>query len=150
MNNQGSFTTYATPVGKRGGGRMVMSGLYEYVRHPIYAGSICILVGMSIITKSSMRLLMTAAYGLVVERKARKEEEEMENAFGLEYKEYCKRVPNRFVPKLDHLRRASEVEEKEKEATRVVEHAAAKAAKPRFMYNGNRTVDDSHRGGLFP
>lgn len=93
-----AFTALATPVNRQKGGRLVVSGLYEYVRHPIYAGNIACLMSISIMTGNAMRLLLTAAYWMLVEMKTRKEEIEMVDKFGLEYNEYCKRVPHKFFP----------------------------------------------------
>ena len=93
-----AFTAFSTPVSKRKGGKLVTDGLFAYIRHPVYAGNLCCFIGISIMTGSSMRLFLTGAYWLLVEMKTRKEEEELVEVFGLEYGEYCKRVPDKFIP----------------------------------------------------
>lgn len=93
-----AFTAFSTPVSETKGGRLVMGGLYEYIRHPIYSGNLLLLVGLSVTTGSAMRLLLTGAYYLLVEVKTRKEEEGMKKMYGLEYEEYCNKVPSKFLP----------------------------------------------------
>lgn len=94
----GSFTPFFSPVSSDSGGKVVVSGLYQYVRHPLYAGNLGAMVGWSVMTDSSMRLLLTLAYYLVIDKKSKKEEEALMLEFGSTYRDYKLKVPNRFLP----------------------------------------------------
>jgi len=95
----GSFTAYPVPVPKEKGGILIRSGIFSVVRHPIYAGNLCCFIGLSIITESSMRLLLTLFYYLYVEIKSKQEEDEMLKVYGEQYSRYKKEVYGKFVPK---------------------------------------------------
>lgn len=94
----GSFTPFFSPVPSGSGGKVITSGLYKYVRHPIYAGNLAAMVGWSVTTGSAMRLLLSLVYYLVVDRKSRREEEALMMEFGSAYQTYKVKVPNRFFP----------------------------------------------------
>mmetsp|Transcript_3758 Transcript_3758/g.7186 ORF Transcript_3758/g.7186 Transcript_3758/m.7186 type:complete len:378 (+) Transcript_3758:56-1189(+) len=95
----GSFTPFFSPLPSGSGGKVITSGLYQYVRHPIYAGNLAAMVGWSVTTGSAMRLLLTLVYFLVVDRKSQREEEALMVEFGTEYGTFKTKVPNRFFPK---------------------------------------------------
>eukprot|EP00555_Chaetoceros_dichaeta_P002522 CAMPEP_0198249248 /NCGR_PEP_ID=MMETSP1447-20131203/823_1 /TAXON_ID=420782 /ORGANISM="Chaetoceros dichaeta, Strain CCMP1751" /LENGTH=306 /DNA_ID=CAMNT_0043933831 /DNA_START=37 /DNA_END=957 /DNA_ORIENTATION=- len=94
----GSFTAFPVPVPKEKGGDLIQSGIFSLVRHPVYAGNLCCFVGLSIMTESSMRLLLTAFYYIYVEIKSQQEEEEMLVLFGEEYSGYKQQVRGKFIP----------------------------------------------------
>ncbi len=80
-------------------GELVISGVYDRVRHPQYFGLFLITVGMliqwpTIITAAMWPILMLMYYRL-----ARREEKEMESRFGDKYITYRQRVPM-FWPRL--------------------------------------------------
>jgi len=113
----GAFTAFSTPVSKHKHGRLVMTGLYDQVRHPVYAGNIVALVGLSIMSKSAMRLVLTGFYCLLIEMKTRKEEFEMKKTYGLEYTFYCKRVSQKFIPTSLLIKTSITKEERKEEPT---------------------------------
>jgi protein-S-isoprenylcysteine O-methyltransferase Ste14 len=73
-------------------------GLYAYVRHPMYAGLLAACAGLSIVSGSAVRLLLTAALLYVLEVKSDYEEGELAKAFGAEYERYRASVTNKFFP----------------------------------------------------
>ena len=102
MRSQNSFTAFATPVSSEEGGTLVNRGMHKFVRHPVYAGNLAAMIGWGIMSNSAMRLWLTFGYYLVVERKVKREEEEMKKEFGKgqnqSYEEYMVDVPDRFIP----------------------------------------------------
>jgi protein-S-isoprenylcysteine O-methyltransferase Ste14 len=84
-------------------GSLATSGLYSWVRHPQYFAMFLITVGMliqwpTIITAAMWPILMFMYYRL-----ARREEKEMEAAFGNMFAEYKRQVPM-FLPRLGKAR----------------------------------------------
>ncbi len=84
-------------------GELVTAGLYRRVRHPQYFGLFLITVGMfiqwpTIVTAAMWPILMFMYYRL-----ARREEKEMESAFGDRFLDYKRKVPM-FLPRLDKAR----------------------------------------------
>lgn len=80
------------------GASLKTGGIYGEVRHPMYAGLIALMVGISILTGSANRLLLTAALIYAVNVKTEKEEEELLKTFPEEYPEYMSAVPGKFFP----------------------------------------------------
>lgn len=74
---------------------VVSSGLYRYIRHPIYAGDLLLLAGLEVALNSWLALCV-AALAAAVFRKAAGEER-MLAAKLPGYAEYCRRT-KRFVP----------------------------------------------------
>ena len=56
------------------GGRLIDSGIYGVVRHPIYTGIIAAAVGWGLVTASPAALLVAVAIGVFFDVKARREE----------------------------------------------------------------------------
>lgn len=80
--------------------KLVKIGLYAYVRHPIYAGGILIIIGSALLKPTSSFVLACAlAFGWLMIQ-ARLEEIDLLQRMP-DYKEYMKEVP-RFVPHLWH------------------------------------------------
>lgn len=48
---------------------LVTSGMYNYVRHPLYAGLLMIAFGLAIITRNETRLAMAALLWVILEKK---------------------------------------------------------------------------------
>lgn len=86
-------------------GRLATGGPYAFVRHPQYTGIFMVLFGEGVVhwpTVFSLTAfpLIVIAYVLL----ARKEERQMIEKFGDEYREYRRRVPM-FLPRWDDRRR---------------------------------------------
>lgn len=78
--------------------RLRTGGLYRYVRHPIYSGLMLLATAITVASGSALRLLALAALLVLLNAKARWEEERLARRFE-GYAEYAERTP-RFVPSL--------------------------------------------------
>jgi len=78
---------------------LVTTGLYGFVRHPIYLGIFIFLWTLAIMTANLLVLLATLALLAVLYASIDEEEVILIDRFGDEYREYKKRTP-RFIPKL--------------------------------------------------
>ena len=78
---------------------LVVTGLYRYVRNPIYVGAMLILFGYIIWSTSAWVILYSAlaytAFNFLI---IVIEEPILKNTFGMAYTEYVQRVP-RWIPK---------------------------------------------------
>lgn len=81
----------------RSNGKLVTWGLYRLVRHPQYLGIFLVTVGMIVQWPTLVTMLMWPILMAMYYRLARREEKEMENQFGEEYRSYRSQVPM-FLP----------------------------------------------------
>jgi len=78
-------------------GSLQRDGVYGIVRHPLYSSIVIGCAGLSILTISFPRLLLTGIlYGLLTAKAAR--EEEMLCETFSDYGDYCGQVPDRLIP----------------------------------------------------
>jgi protein-S-isoprenylcysteine O-methyltransferase Ste14 len=89
-----SATPYPRPVAR---GRLVDSGPYAFVRHPVYTGGILFFLGYSLAT-SPVALVPLAALVLLWRNKASLEEEWLMERYE-DYDDYRRRVVGAFVPR---------------------------------------------------
>ena len=89
-----NLTPFPTP---KEGGALIKSGLYKYVRHPIYSGIILLTIGFGIYSGSIWRLIIALALWILFYYKSMYEEGLLMKHFD-EYDEYRKRT-GRFFPK---------------------------------------------------
>jgi protein-S-isoprenylcysteine O-methyltransferase Ste14 len=89
-----SATPYPRP---REGGKLIDTGPYAYVRHPIYSAGLLFFVGYALAT-SPAALVPLAALGVLWRRKAALEEELLERHYR-GYRDYRERVPGGFFPR---------------------------------------------------
>jgi protein-S-isoprenylcysteine O-methyltransferase Ste14 len=80
----------------RADGRLVLEGVYAIVRHPLYASLILLAGGWALIWRSWIGAILAAALTLLLDRKARREEQYLRERFP-EYPAYARRV-RRFLP----------------------------------------------------
>jgi protein-S-isoprenylcysteine O-methyltransferase Ste14 len=93
-----SLGSSATPFPRpREHGRLIESGPYAFVRHPIYAGGFLFFLGFAFAT-SPVALLPLAALALLWRNKAALEEEWLAERYP-GYDEYRARVRGTFVPR---------------------------------------------------
>jgi protein-S-isoprenylcysteine O-methyltransferase Ste14 len=95
------FKARGSPVPLNPPKKLVVGGLYTYVRNPMVLGWVIILFGLGILLKSiSLIFIFTPLFTLlnVIYLKTI-EEREMEKKFGKEYLKYKQRVPM-FFPRL--------------------------------------------------
>ena len=76
---------------------LVTDGFYKHIRHPQYLGILLATFGMIIYKFSPISVLLWPIIVIIYYRLARKEEKELENKFGEEYREYRRRV-HMFIP----------------------------------------------------
>jgi protein-S-isoprenylcysteine O-methyltransferase Ste14 len=74
---------------------LVTRGIYRYIRHPIYAGDILLIIGLQMALQSWLVILALAIAAIVI-RQSLAEEKLLESFFP-EYSQYCART-KRFLP----------------------------------------------------
>lgn len=89
-----SATAFPHP---RPGGRLIETGPYAYVRHPIYAGGLLFFAGVALAT-SPLVVLPLAALGVLWRNKAAFEEELLVERYP-DYAAYRRRVRGGFIPR---------------------------------------------------
>lgn len=79
--------------------QLIKTGLYRYVRHPIYLGMLCFALGLSFLFRSWIGLVVMIPIvgGLLL--RIKDEEGILHKEFGSEWEAYCKRSW-RFIPYL--------------------------------------------------
>lgn len=91
-----SFSPFTTPNPKGTGVRT--TGIYQYVRHPMYTTLLATCVGWSLVTDSATRLILTALLVGILNLKTDQEEAALLAAFPEEYKQYQEQVTGKFFP----------------------------------------------------
>ncbi len=77
---------------------LIKAGPYRYIRHPIYAFSILLMVCSAVIVPTVPMMTVAVVHILLMTLKARIEERFLVNAHGRLYEEYCRRT-GRFFPR---------------------------------------------------
>jgi len=78
---------------------LATTGIYSYVRNPMYVGLTLLLVGLGIALASDWTLVMTVAFALTIHfGVVLREERYLEAKFGDEYRQYKARVPRYGIP----------------------------------------------------
>ena len=92
---------FFTGRSKKLGEELITTGMYRVVRHPIYAGHIFRLLGLSIIVGGALHALYFCVFfsGLEVAG-IFMEEKHLEEEFGEEYQQYKRQVKWRLIPLL--------------------------------------------------
>lgn len=88
-----SLTALPTPLQ---GAKLLQSGLYKKIRHPIYTGLIAMMSGVVISRFSVIRLLLLLCLVAVLYKKSLFEENELTKTFGKQYTRY-KTKTRRFL-----------------------------------------------------
>jgi len=86
------------PVPATNGTLVIDSLVFTEIRHPLYAGLLCTMCGLSVGTGSAMRLVLTLGLYLLLDVKADYEEEQLEKKYGEEWVHYKERVKGKFIP----------------------------------------------------
>ena len=79
--------------------KLVTTGVYRYIRHPLYLGEFCRNIGIPLFFNSLMRLIIILLGNLFLLIRVGIEEEMLVEEFGDEYREYMKRT-KRLIPLL--------------------------------------------------
>ncbi len=80
-----------------GKGSLVTSGIYRFIRHPQYTGLLLLSLGMILNWATLSMLILYPVMVVVYLRLAKREEQDMLNEFGEEYRSYMKKT-KRFIP----------------------------------------------------
>jgi protein-S-isoprenylcysteine O-methyltransferase Ste14 len=78
---------------------LVTSGIYSKIRNPVYLSFIFIIVAVSLFSRCLLAFAWSFVSVLVLYWVAKKEESDLEKAFGGQYVSYKKKVPM-FLPRL--------------------------------------------------
>jgi len=89
----------ATPALKKKG-KLVATGVYGTVRHPLYLSNGLLAVGMALLFRSLYAFLFSIPYFLSHLPIIYFEERDLLEKYGEEYQKYRKRVPSRLIPKI--------------------------------------------------
>ncbi|HUJ81552.1 MAG TPA: isoprenylcysteine carboxylmethyltransferase family protein, partial [Candidatus Acidoferrales bacterium] len=79
--------------------RLIRTGPYKYIRHPIYSGMLLALVGTVLVIGEFRAIIGFAIILLGFVKKARKEESFLQTQFGAGFEEH-KRMTGFFLPRL--------------------------------------------------
>ena len=94
LNN--NLSPWPIPTTERGS--LVDIGIYSCIRHPMYAGVLLGMIGLSLWTESFLRLLLTILLLLVLDAKSDYEETKLIDTYGSSYEDYMIKVPGKFFP----------------------------------------------------
>jgi protein-S-isoprenylcysteine O-methyltransferase Ste14 len=81
----------------KAGGRLVLSGVYALVRHPIYGGLILATLGLALWRRSLTGILLALLLLIFFDLKSRYEERELKKSFPT-YADYRRQVGKRMLP----------------------------------------------------
>jgi protein-S-isoprenylcysteine O-methyltransferase Ste14 len=81
--------------------QLVMSGPYQFVRHPIYLCQVVMIAAMAILLPSVLSWLVLVIHLLCVITKAADEESHLRSRLGQSYSSYCIRTGSWFPPLLE-------------------------------------------------
>ena len=74
-------------------GPLVTTGVFSYIRHPIYAGVMLMACGQALVTADVLSIAVASATLVGLPIQARLEEEFLAGRYGATYLEYCRRTP---------------------------------------------------------
>lgn len=78
--------------------KIMQSGMYQKIRHPMYLGLIIIFFGLALAWGIILAIIPSIVFSILAIIIALKEEEFLLNKFGREYKDYMQAVRWRFIP----------------------------------------------------
>jgi len=90
-----------TLLGRTGKPKFVTSGVYAWVRHPMYLGSLLVLLVFFFATLSLLSLLVWVGLSVFYDRMATYEEQDLIKILGEQYLNYQKQTPKWLM----HIRR---------------------------------------------
>lgn len=95
VNLSDNLTPFPTP---KVNGTLITSGMYKYIRHPIYTGIILTALGISLYTSNYFRLAITFTLLVLFIYKSNYEERMLSDKFA-DYDDYRKNT-GKFLPKI--------------------------------------------------
>ncbi|GAA0718595.1 hypothetical protein GCM10009430_16940 [Aquimarina litoralis] len=90
-----SLSPFPSP---RADAKFIQTGLYKFIRHPIYTGILCVVFGYAVFTCSSFKVIISFSIYILFHFKAKYEEKKL-TIFFSEYADYQK-TTGRFLPKI--------------------------------------------------
>lgn len=78
-------------------GKVIDTGVYGYIRHPMYLGTLLIMLGFTIATLSILSFIVWIALFVFLDRMATYEEKDLTRILGQQYVDYQKRV-RKWIP----------------------------------------------------
>lgn len=81
------------------GAKLKTGGMYQYVRHPVYAGVLLACLGYAAATGSPERFALTIGLGLFLSKKISIEEQFLAETYP-EYSSYQEDVPHKLIPRI--------------------------------------------------
>ena len=93
------FVGKGTPIPITPTKELIVTGLYRFVRNPLYIAGVLVLVGEAILFQSLGIFIYCLITIGVINVVVRIEETRLEEKFGAKYEQYCKSVP-RWIPRL--------------------------------------------------
>lgn len=91
---------HGTPIPVDPPKRLVIQGLYRYVRNPMYVGAVLIVLGEALYFWSAWLLVYaTVLWAVLHTALVVFEEQQLKDRFGGEYEQYLKAVP-RWIPRI--------------------------------------------------
>jgi protein-S-isoprenylcysteine O-methyltransferase Ste14 len=94
-----------TLVGRTGKPKFITTGVYAWVRHPMYLGSLLILLVFFFATLSLLSLLVWVGLFVFFDKMATYEERDLVRILGEQYLNYQKQVPKWLM----HIRRGKQI-----------------------------------------
>ena len=91
--------TWRMGINRKEETRLVTSGPYGFIRHPIYSFQVVILIGVAVLLPAVLALLIIPLHLICVWVKAADEEAHLVTIHGQAYLDYCART-GRLLPKL--------------------------------------------------
>ena len=96
-------TAWRVGIDRENPGALVSSGLFRYIRHPIYAGMLLMTAGMAAATADVLSIAVAAGSWIGIPLQARLEEEFLISIHGVEYEKY-RATSGRFWPRRPNRR----------------------------------------------
>jgi protein-S-isoprenylcysteine O-methyltransferase Ste14 len=91
--------SFSPLVAPRASNELVTSGMYQYMRHPFYAGLLALAFGLAAVSYNETRLVLAALFYIIMNYKAKQEEAALAERHGAAYDVYRRGV-GRFFPSL--------------------------------------------------
>lgn len=92
-----------------GAGSLASHGVYAYIRHPRYLGSMLAILGACLLAGRGAMWIAAACWAVLMLVAIGLEERELRSRFGADYEQYARRVPRfvpRFIPRLQRAGKA--------------------------------------------